>query len=282
MEQQNIIETALNAAQKPFVLEKNGQFYLMTPSENGGWQFAIRPEMQTTPLRPKQRVLLHDTKSLIEYVNNHKMPGTQVAIDAEFSNGEIDVEAILDGHHGTTPGWSEWRARFTPQLTTDAQRWIKHNGDKMSQSNFATFLNNQAMTIVSSNPVDQSAIYPSATDVLDFASNLEITKSFKFKKGYREQDGNIQLEFKEENDAGTERRLNAFSKFGISFQPYLNGPSYFVEAALKFRVDNNSGSCVLWYELKNIEKVFEEATKEIANEIETALGKDIPVYYGSF
>ena len=280
--QQNIIETALAAAQKPFVFEQNGQFITATPSEDGAWLLEHEAHLQTTPTRPRSTINLHDTKSFIAYVKNHTQQGTQVAINADFANGGINVVAILDGHHQQQAGWSEWRAKFAPSLTTDANAFMRFNKKPLSQSDFGSFLTNHAHNIVAINPDDATIKYPTAAEVLDFSLNLEILKTFKFKRGYREQDGTTQFEFKEENNAGTEKRLQAFEKFGISFQPYLNGPAYFVEVALKFRIDNNTGSCVLWYELKNIENVFENAAKDIANTIEAALGESIPVYYGSF
>lgn len=279
----NIIETALEAATEPHIIETNGRFLIAKPHGNGSWDITQPDDLQTNPpIHPQGTVSLHDTNSFVRYTQAHAMAGTQVAINADFKNGDIKVVAILDGHHGTTAGWNDWRAQFSPKLTSDAAAWLTFNKQKCGQSNFASFLSNHVHNIVSTNPDNTSIKYPAAAEVLDFATNLEVMKTLKFKKGFREQDGTIQFEFKEENNASTERQLKAFEKFSISFQPYLNGTAYFVEASLKFRTDNNTGEISLWYELKNIEKVFEIATKDIANEIEAALGSNIPVYYGSF
>lgn len=61
----------------------------------------------------------------------------------------------------------------------------------------------------------------------------------------------------------------------------MNGPAYAMEAFLKFRADNNTGSLKIWYELQGVSKVIENATADISEQIQTALGDDVPVYQGS-
>ena len=70
-----------------------------------------------------------------------------------------------------------------------------------------------------------------------------------------------------------------YEKFGIAFTPYLNGDSFFVEAALKFRIDKNNGELLLWYELQQVHKVMEQAARGIADDLKAAFA-DLPIYYG--
>lgn len=280
-EQQNMIQTALNAATKPFVFEHNGVSIVATPSGNGDFVINNPSWLQSGPSRPRGSIQLNDSASFIKYVKAHQQDGTQVFIDANFERGRIDVSAPLNGHHGTSGGWNDWVAKYSPALTPDARAWMEYDKRACDQASFASFLTNHVTSIVSQNPNNPDTKYPNAAEVLDFALKLEVTKTLKFARHHREQDGTVNFQFKEENNAATEQRLQAFEKFGVMFQPYLNGPAYFMEAFLKFRTDNNTGSLNIWYELQGVSKVIENATADISEQIQTALGDDVPVYQGS-
>ena len=140
-------------------------------------------------------------------------------------------------------------------------------------------LTNNARDIVSSNPDDPAAKYPTGSEVLDFALNLEYTEKTTFKQGYREQDGRMNFVFQSEDAGKTDTTLKAFEKFGVAFTPFLGGKTYFVEALLKFRIDKNNGGLILWYELQQLHRVMELATQDIAKALREAL-PELPIYNG--
>ena len=280
--QKNMIETALAAAQKPFYeFTPNGTPLVFTPVGEGEWEVKADTSLLEKPLRKKGAVLLHDTASLIKFVQKHKQEGTQVFIDADFKTGRISVRAVIDGHTATEAGWCGFHANYDPKLTPAASRWLDSSGEKMNQAAFAHFLTAHARHIVSKNPANEAAAYPTAAEVLDFALNLEYTEKTTFKQGYREQDGRINFTFQSEDSGQTEKNLKAFERFGISFTPYQGGDSYFVEALLKFRIDKNSGALNLWYELQQIDAIIEQAAKDIADELQKALAAT-EIYFGKF
>ena len=132
---------------------------------------------------------------------------------------------------------------------------------------------------MSSNPDDPAAKYPTGSEVLDFALNLEYTEKTTFKQGYREQDGRMNFVFQSEDAGKTDTTLKAFEKFGVAFTPFLGGKTYFVEALLKFRIDKNNGGLILWYELQQLHRVMELATQDIAKALREAL-PELPIYNG--
>lgn len=279
MEQhENIIQTALNAAAKPQILTApNGDELLCTP--NGEGDFSVRTLDRSTPNRKRGTVKLHDVGSLIKYVQTHKQDGTAIYIDANFKQGNIEITAVLNDHSTTKSNFCDFKAVFEPKHTPDAAEWLHNNSKHMNQAEFAAFLTNQARYIVAQNPENANAKYPTGAEVLDFALNLEYTEKTTFKQGYREQDGRINFTFQSEDAGKNEQNLKMYEKFGIAFTPYLNGDSFFVEAALKFRIDKNNGSLVLWYELQQIHTVIEMATKGIAETLQAEFA-DLPIYYG--
>lgn len=281
MEKQNMIESALQAAQKPFIeTAPNGTPIIFWPAENGEWEYEKCPELMQTPARKSGTFEMHDTASLIKFVQKHKQEGTQIYIDADFKSGKIAVKAAINGHTANAADWFDFSAIYQPRHTAAAENWLKYNIEKMNQAQFAHFLTNNARNIVSKNPANDVAVYPTAAEVLDFALNLEYTEKTTFKQGYREQDGRINFTFQSEDAGQTEKQLKMFERFGLSFTPYQGGDSYFVEALLKFRIDKNSGALVLWYELQQIDAVIEQAAQDIATSLQTAFA-DIDIYFGA-
>ncbi|MFC3873296.1 DUF2303 family protein [Neisseria musculi] len=279
-QQQNIIETALSAAKQPVITSgANGTPVIFYPNGKDSWDYAFETQLLDKPLRKKGTTHLHDTASLIKYVQKHQQEGTQVFVDADYSKGNIEVTAIINGHTSQDADWADHRAFYSPRHTPAAKKWLDNTGEKMNQAQFAAFLTNCARDIVSKNPDNENAVYPTAAEVLDFALNLEYTEKTTFKQGYREQDGRINFTFQSEDAGKTETNLKAFERFAIAFTPFQGGDSYFVEALLKFRIDKNSGALVLWYELQQIEAVIEQATADIAKTLQDAFA-DIDIYFG--
>ena len=276
--EQNIIQTALNAARNPsIVVAPDGQPLLLTPAENGAWESQELNRDQ--PERKRGTFQLHDVNSVIKFVDKHRQDGTEIYLNADFAKGNIEVIAVLNGHTTQAAGFGDFRANYRPQHTPSAAAWLQNNGERMNQSQFAAFLTNHARDIVSQNPDNPNAKLPSAAEVLDFALNLEYTEKTTFKQGYREQDGRMNFVFQSEDAGKTDTTLKAFEKFGVAFTPFLGGKTYFVEALLKFRIDKNNGGLILWYELQQLHRVMELATQDIAKALREAL-PELPIYNG--
>ena len=279
--QNNIIRTALDAAQKPFISEMpDGTPAVFTPTENGGWSCELHEENRIAPARKRGFSTAHDLDSLIAYIKKHQTEGSEIYIDADLIRGNIYVSAVINGDTATEGGFKDFGINYSPIFTPAANEWKQHDHDKLNQREFANVLNNNARDIVSQNPDAPETKYPTAAEVLDFALNLEYTEKTTFKQGYREQDGRLNFVFQSEDTGKTDTQLKMFEKFGVAFTPFFGGKTYFVEALLKFRIDKNSGALILWYELQQLHRVMELAAKDIAAELRKAL-PDLPIYNGT-
>ena len=281
MENQNdIIRTALDAAQKPFIAAMpDGTPVVFNPNGNGGWNYNSYSLNRAEPSRKKGFATAHDLDSLIAYVKKHQTAGTEIYINADFLRGDIRIRAVLNGDTAEASGFKDFGIDYQPVFTPAAREWKSYNGEKLNQIQFAGVLTNNARDIVSSNPDDPAAKYPTGSEVLDFALNLEYTEKTTFKQGYREQDGRMNFVFQSEDAGKTDTTLKAFEKFGVAFTPFLGGKTYFVEALLKFRIDKNNGGLILWYELQQLHRVMELATQDIAKALREAL-PELPIYNG--
>lgn len=278
--QNNIIRTALDAAQKPFIAAMpDGTPVVFTPDEKGAWNYETHHACRAEPARKKGFSTAHDLDSLIAYVKKHQTAGAEIYINADFLRGNISIRAVLNGDTAEASGFKDFGIDYQPVFTPAASEWKRYNGEKLDQIQFASVLTNNARDIVSQNPDDPEAKYPTGSEVLDFALNLEYTEKTTFKQGYREQDGRMNFVFQSEDTGKTDTTLKAFEKFGVAFTPFLGGKSYFVEALLKFRIDKNNGGLILWYELQQLHRVMELATQDIAKALREAL-PELPIYNG--
>lgn len=278
-QQENVVRTALNAAQKPFIETISGTPVLFTPGQNGAWSAKELTDLRAAPARKRGTVTLHQLDSLLAFVNTHKEAGTQIIVDADYAANRVNFKAVINGHTGSEPGFSDYFALYSPVKTVDWSNWLGSNGKKMNQEDFARFLQDNIASIAEQNPADEHRAYPAAAALLEFASNLEMTSTVKFRSGTKVQNGQVQFEYIEQGDNATQGRLAAFERFGIGVQPFAGGNGYFIEAFLRFRIDRNNGELKLWFDLNRPDKALENATEQMIARVTAEAG--VPVYFGA-
>lgn len=273
------IQSALDAAQKPITQVINGLPVVFLPTGSGQWKMEKLPELRETPERKAGRTTLHQLDSFIKFSNTHKTAGTQIVVDADYSRNRVAFKAILNGDTGTDAGFADHLAYYEPQKTVDWSNWLGMNGKKVSQTELATFLTDNISSIADSNPADPDRKYPTAGDVLDFITNLEMTSTVKYRSGTKVQNGQVQFEYVEEGNDQTKGKLAMFERFGIGLTPFAGGTAYFIEAFLRFRINRDSGALTIWFDLSRPDRVLEAATKEMIETLQTSV--DSPIYFGS-
>ncbi|QKJ65262.1 DUF2303 family protein [Deefgea piscis] len=279
MTPENQIQTALNAAQKPFIQELNGAVIAFTPEREGGWKMQELPALRTQPARKKGTHQLTEISSFLAFVGKHTESGSQIIVDADFGKNKVKFTAILNGHTGEQAGFADFLAQYEPAKTVDWANWLDGNSSKMGQEQFAHFLENNIANIADLNPNEPNKKYPSAADLLEFCTNLESTSTVRFRSSTKVQNGQVQFEYIEEGDSATKGKLALFETFGIGVQPFIgSGPAFFIEAKLRFRINRESGSLSLWFELQRPDKALEIATQQMIDLVKD-LSK-VPVYFG--
>lgn len=280
MTEQCNIQAALDAAQKPFVETINGMPILMTPSSDGAWKAVEYPQLRQTPLRKQGTINLNQIDSFISYVNLHKEDGTQIIVDADYAANRVKFKAVINGSSATAAGFGDHVARFDPQTTIDWKNWTGKDGQKGNQVDLATFLTENICNIADQNPADPTRKYPSAADVLEFVTNLEMTSTVRYRSGTKVQNGQVQFEYVEDGDDNTKGRLQMFERFGIGVAPYAGGQGYFIEAFLRFRIDRSSQQLTIWFDLQRPDQALEAATKAAIDQLRAEI-TDCPIYFGT-
>ena len=280
MEQQtDIIRTALDAAQKPFIETVNGMPILFKPGRDGEWSCHELDARRAAPERKNGKVSLHHRESLLAFVAEHKEAGTQIIVDANYAANSVRFKAVINGHTGAAPGFDDFFALYQPVNTVDWSNWLGSNGKRLNQEDFARFLQDNITSIAAADPANPQRQYPAAADLLEFATNLEMTSTVRFRSGTKVQNGQVQFEYVEQGADATKGKLEMFERFGIGVQPFTGGDAYFIEAFLRFRIDRNTGELKLWYDLNRPDKALEKATEQMIARVKAEAA--VPVYFGA-
>lgn len=217
------------------------------------------------PRRKKGRVSLHTGQALADYTNAHKTDATTLWADVQQRN----VTSVLDDHADELAGWADHRAVLQLRHTPAWQRWVKHDGQKMSQVAFAEHLEDGISEIVE----------PSGADMLELAKSFQATKGVTFRSDRRLDNGQVQVQYEETIDAKAGQRgdLLVPQTFVLALQPFEGSDTYRVQARLRYRLGD--GSLTIGYVLDRPEDVIRSAFDDVLAGIEKAT--ELTAYRGT-
>ncbi|PTL55780.1 DUF2303 family protein [Paraconexibacter algicola] len=181
------------------------------------------------------------------------------------------LNAVFDDNaHSETPGWGEHGAVLTLEQTVAWKAWLKHDGDLLSQEDFAEHVEARIPDIAD----------PPAADLQEVIETLTGKTEVSWTSGFRTTDGTVQLAYTEEATATAGRKANMEipQKFTLVVQPFV-GVSDRVPITARFRYRiRPGGSVAMGYVLDQPEQVVEDA---IAGIYERLAGTFSRVYMGS-
>ncbi|WP_267581451.1 DUF2303 family protein [Acinetobacter pittii] len=225
-------------------------------------------EVLDRPLNLKQSVNLHTAKDLISYVNRFADANSVIFVDV--LNGRI--KAILDYHEAIpVSGYNSNAlqrncfhvAHFIVDKTTEFKKIEENSGRKLSQQDFALFLEDIMPYIAE----------PVATELYEIVQTLSANTKIDFKSGVRTNNGEVTLTYNEsiEASAGREGKLKIPEEIKFGIQVHRGGNHYLLPARFRYRVTN--GNLTLWYDLDQKEKAIEKSMEDTIDYIRN--GKEI-------
>lgn len=216
----------------------------------------------------RQTVKLQAAKSFIEYVNRFKQ--TTTVIFAQTGDPPVSVVAVFD-YHSPGPGNAADRcahlARFSLQATPEWKTWLAADRQKMSQLDFALWLEENAGLLEA----------PGGAELLELVQSLHGHLDARFNQTFRLKDGAQKLAYDEDvvirGTAGVtskpgELELPAFLQAKLT--PYEGNPPQRISARLKVRLENRR--LVLWFETVMLPRITRECVDLTLAEIEAGTG----------
>lgn len=277
MELENIETNAVTAAvlaacNQPTRLVGNGIPAVILPSD-----FSVENLEHTlaAPTRKRGTANLLDSASFVAVVNDQKNDDTRL-----FSTTNPPTFTAVFNHHAQEAGWGDHRATYNAPLSVEWKTWTGVDGDKMTQTEMAQFLEANLVDVRCFAPVpasDGKPAHPGSPDgttLLEICRTLEATKKVDFKSSVRLSDGTTQFTYNEEVQGSAQQgQLTIPEQFTVGIPVFENGAPYRVDVRLRYRID--SGRLVFWMELVRTHKVMEHAVDELRTNIAKETGLQI-------
>jgi len=247
----------------------NAQPFVVVPE---GFEVRDCEEFLLAPARKRGVVVASDTESFIAYTKKHgSLDDCTIYADINSDNYLFHLVGVINDHGNDKAQWRDFRCELTPKLAIEWDRWTKFNRKNFSQSDFATFIEDNLPDIASVTG------FPTGAEMLQMALGFEATSSKNVRSKINLQNGNVQFEFAENDDDRTKQTMQVYQRFMLGI-PVFDGSTdaYPLEARLKYR--ESSGKLTFWFELIRPDRVFKSAVKTELEKIKSGLG--FPIIQG--
>lgn len=268
---ENIAQTVAKESRKPVIVSPS---MLLLPAGSEGYNIMNTEEYMPVPARKYATVSFTDADSFIDYVKRHgSLAVSTVWGKVDYKKGEVSFISILNDHGDAKDAqdWRDHQAKFSPAFSEEWNRWFKKDKQALSQADFAAFIEENLQDVRS---IDGS---PSGTQMLEMATAFEANQDLRFKSSIRLQNGAVQLNFSENDDAATLQKMQIFERFTVGIPVFWSGDAYQMSARLRYRA--RDGKVSFWFELIRSDKVLEDATKTLVTKIKENAG--MPFFFGS-
>lgn len=211
------------------------------------------------PARIRRKVVAHDVRGLIDYVNAYKGAPTKLYCGPATKPG---ILARIDDHAIGAPSHLEHACEYPCPFTVEWLTWTGQNRKRLAQVEFAEFIEANAKDIQQ----------PSAADLFQLVTNFSDAREADFASAVRLSDGQVQLSYVEKDKPGKvvlpERIQLALPVFEGATHAYL------LDARLRYRLDRTD--LALWYELDRPDVVQRQAYDQLLAAVTEATA--VPLY----
>ena len=205
------------------------------------------------PFRKKGTFAMGDTDSFVRYFNEHKAPASRIFADVDDSGGSF--KGVLN-FHDAEPAFGDHIVTFALEQTLEWKRWTAANKVRMSQVEFATFLEENSQLFAD----------PKGADLLELIQTLEGKSNVSINQAIKLQNGQLKVQYVEEvelkgissTQAGT-MVLPTILNVGIA--PFHGTKPYAIKARLRYRIE--SRKITLWYETIDAHLIVREVCKQV-------------------
>lgn len=246
-------------------------------------------EYRTAPERRRGTATLTDLPSFIAHVNRFKDEDS--ALFANADPQKPGLVAVLDYHRAGADGaprFGQHRASYAFPLSDEWKAWFQANGLKMTQGDFAAFLEDRIGDIAAP-PVDGEEATPAAKlaqllggkfaspqRLMDLSRGLSVRVDEKVAQVANLQTGEANIQFTTQHSDENGQPLKVPSLFLVTIPVFKSGAPYQLAVRLRYRVSH--GSVSWFFELHRPDRVFEHAFNEACEKAGNETG--LPLYQG--
>ena len=254
---------------------------------NGHHVESVKPhldEYRKAPERRKGTARFAELSSFIEHVNAFKLPSSVVFVDRA-----LGMTAVLDYHSSGAdgvPGFGEHRSEWRFPFSDELEAWKRHEGDAMSQGEFAEFLEQHICDVADPSALGGKtkdtltsieAVPAGPTKLMELSRGLQVHVDSKLTQRQTLQSGESTLAFTEEHKDSSGAPLKVPSAFVLHIPVFDGGDLYPVPVRLRYRI--RDGRVVWTYLFHRIDDVVRAATDECVEQV--GLDTGLPVWFGT-
>ena len=189
-----------------------------------GYRLEDLEDCLPAPTRIRESVKLTRSESFEEYVNDFKRDGTLIFADI----AKRTFEAVLDYHTSNEePTWGTHKATLSLPFSSQFEAWRGKHRQWQTQVDFAEWLEDRELDVID----------PNGATLLTLASNLEATKTARFKSSTRLDNGASSLVYEESIDGRGNGQIRIPSEFTLRIPVFEGGEFVSIRARLRYRID---------------------------------------------
>lgn len=274
--------TSPDGVKVPALLTKDQQVQILPRDKFDDWRDAPRVRKGTAELETLD--------SLIDHVNRFKDASS--ALFAQASATAPVITSVLnyhpDGPDGTPARFGDHRSLYRFPVSEEWAAWTGSDGNPMSMSDFAEFVENRLVDVVQIIEDDElpedvrafaktmSAGIASPAKLLEMSRGLQVNEASVVKQVTNLSTGEAQVVFQSEHADQNGQPLNLPSLFVLAIPVFKLGALYRIAARLRYR--KQSGGLVFWYDLWRPDRSFDHAFREACQR--TQAETNLPLFYG--
>lgn len=196
--------------------------------------------------------------SFSAYVNKFKDERTALFADRD----DAQVHAIFDFDLPNAPGTKRHKATLALKQTTAMKTWRSNVGKKMSQVEFAMFLEDNALDVQA----------PASLALIEAAKGFRAKKDVEFDSRVSLDDGSIVFAYSETVRGQTNAGQLALPEFfSLALTPFEGMPTqaaFKLDARIRYSVSQHG--IQFWYAIPMLERMMEQAFGEAVEAIKAA------------
>lgn len=214
------------------------------------------------PVRKRGSFSFTTAESFARYINEHKTEDTRVFADINCDGANF--KGVLN-FHGKEPSFGDHYCMLTLSPTQEWTELVNNDGNEMSQTEFASFLEENAMLFAT----------PSGADLLELIQTLEAKADVRINQAVKLQSGAIKVRYDEDVTlrGGTGQQAGEMelpSMLNLNVVPFEGSALMSVTARLRYKVTERK--IILFYKLVNPHLVVRQVANDVVNLILSKTG----------
>jgi uncharacterized protein YfdQ (DUF2303 family) len=252
---------------------------------------------RTRPARKAGTAQALTLQSFVDLVNRHKTehsaifantdwrePSFTAVIDYHRLSSTIETESAPTQIQPGEPDNGKHRVRYAFPLSDEWKAWVANNGERMTQAEFACFLEDRIAELSAPNDAEKIALerdfatkVATPAEVIQLSRGLQVNVGATVKNAITLQSGEGQIVWQESHTDESGQPIKVPGIFLLAVAPFFMGEKIRVPVRLRYRPKN--GALEWFYNIYRPDQFVTERVRDDLDTVEQAT--NLPTFEGS-